>query len=59
MGGSSPKKLSRDEVTVDLERGTILRSSPYLLIAFKSPPEFLLVMLIDGGLVTLIGKRFY
>jgi 3-isopropylmalate dehydratase small subunit len=53
------KSLSNGEgITVDLERGRIMRSSPYLEFEFRPLPGFLLEILRDGGLVPHMKKRF-
>lgn len=49
---------SGDEVAIDLENGTMLRTSPRLSIAFKPLPGFLLEILMDGGLVPHMRMRF-
>jgi len=46
------------EISIDLEKGTILRTSPQLLIKFSPLPEFLLAILTEGGLVPHMRKRF-
>jgi 3-isopropylmalate dehydratase small subunit len=47
-----------DEVSIDLEKGTILRTVPHLLVEFNPLPEFLLEILTDGGLVSHMRRRF-